>query len=143
MLRMRTLLGLILTGGLISAVACGDSSSGDGCEKDTDCKGDRVCDDGECVDADASGTGSGTCTDVGKVCSAGDTCCNDALCVGAEGEDSRCADQCTLDSQCQSGCCAPLSNSSARVCSDPSFCGTTPMGGGGPGGPPGGGSPGG
>lgn len=138
---MRTLLGLFVLGALALAVACGESSSGDGCEKDTDCKGDRICDDGECVD-DGASSGSGSCTEVGKVCSSANTCCSDALCVGVEGEESRCADQCTLDSQCVSGCCAPLSNSSARVCSDPSFCGM-PAGGGGPGGPPGGGSPGG
>ena len=52
---------------LAPLVACSSSGSGDttptGCTKDSDCKGDRVCSKGECVDAGtttSSGGGAGT-----------------------------------------------------------------------------------
>ena len=34
----------------IIAVGCGGSKSADGCVKDDECKGDRVCSDGKCID---------------------------------------------------------------------------------------------
>ena len=34
----------------VLASSCSDErSSGGGCEEDTDCKGDRICEDGDCV----------------------------------------------------------------------------------------------
>ena len=54
---------------LAPLVACSSSGSGDttptGCTKDSDCKGDRVCSKGECVDAGtttSSGGGAGAST---------------------------------------------------------------------------------
>ncbi len=54
---------------LAPLVACSSSGSGDttptGCTKDSDCKGDRVCSKGECVDAGtttSSGGGAGATT---------------------------------------------------------------------------------
>lgn len=61
------------------------------------------------------------CAAVGSACGAGAQCCGDAVCKTYQGV-STCADRCTAHAQCKSGCCAPLGNSSAYVCSDPAFC---------------------
>ena len=34
----------------VLASSCSDERSSGGCEEDTDCKGDRVCEDGDCVE---------------------------------------------------------------------------------------------
>jgi len=48
-------------------------------------------------------------------------CCSLSMCISYQ-QSTWCADTCTSNSQCKSGCCAPLSNSTKRVCSAASFC---------------------
>lgn len=48
-------------------------------------------------------------------------CCTDSTCVETVDE-TVCAANCTDNSECNSGCCAPLSNSTTRVCSPATFC---------------------
>ena len=56
--------GLMLSmavGGLSLAAGCGgavDKEGGDACSSDSDCKGDRICEDGECVDPAGSNNGT-------------------------------------------------------------------------------------
>lgn len=70
-------------------VGCSNEASGDGCDDDDDCKGDRVCDDGECVET--TSTAAGSCA----VCGAASLTC--AFASGHQ-EDK------TFDSSTQSGC---------------------------------------
>lgn len=49
-----TIVATLLTAG------CGGDSSTDGCTKDTDCKGDRICQDGTCVGGEGGSTGGTT-----------------------------------------------------------------------------------
>jgi hypothetical protein len=55
-------------------------------------------------------------------------CCMGAICIQetSGGQETRtvCKDRCTAGSECASGCCAPLTNSSDHVCSAPNFCAT-------------------
>lgn len=45
---------------VLAITACKPAESeGDGCSSDADCKGDRVCVDGECKTAGSGGTGGG------------------------------------------------------------------------------------
>lgn len=48
-------------------------------------------------------------------------CCADSICIDSAGS-TVCAATCTDNSECNSGCCAPLTNSTTRVCSPVSFC---------------------
>jgi hypothetical protein len=70
-------------------LACSSSSDDDDdddeeCSSDSDCKGDRVCDDGECVDPSGpTGTSSGTsggCATLGDDCSTS-SCCGSLVCA--------------------------------------------------------------
>ena len=57
----------------------------------------------------------GSCAAPGASCvAAGSACCAGSTCVTANG--GTCAANCTSNSQCSSGCCVPLSNSSQMVC---------------------------
>ncbi len=61
-------------------VGCGEPASEGGCENDADCKGSRVCEQGECVDPGGAGASSGS---MPGDCSA---CQLDALSCDAGGE---------------------------------------------------------
>ena len=61
-----------------------------------------------------------TCHGASGACTANTDCCLNYECVATNG--GTCAAICTSNSQCQSGCCAPLSNASVSVCSAPQFC---------------------
>lgn len=75
---------LVLGCALVSAFAACETEDGGGCDSDSDCKGDRVCDDGECVSDSGSGAaGGGTggsggaydcsaCDEIGFDCDAGE-----------------------------------------------------------------------
>jgi hypothetical protein len=64
----------------------------------------------------------GLCAAPGAACGANSACCPGATCtLNAQGA-SYCADNCTKNSDCMSGCCAPLGNASIMVCSDVAYC---------------------
>jgi len=67
-----------------------------------------------------SSEGGGSCAATGSSCSEQTDCCNylDAAGVCA---DFVCSDYCQSNSDCASGCCAPL-NVGGSVCSPPSYC---------------------
>ncbi len=73
-----SLLGML--GALL--VACSSSESGGGCSTDQDCKGDRVCESGECVDPGSVGAGGGS-----------QASCIDQ-CVAATGDEPGCRQSC-------------------------------------------------
>lgn len=115
-------------GSMMAACEGGAENSGasgpEQCASDNDCKGDRVCDDGQCVAPSPPSGGSGPgCSDVDESCS--DTgCCNDsdATCVaygGAVG--TMCGSVCEYGSQCKSGCCAGLQEGGG-VCAPMEYC---------------------
>jgi hypothetical protein len=130
------LVGVVCAGGCSSPAIADDDGESSQCDKDADCKGDRICSDGECVDpepdskpgASSSGGsgGSGMCLDAGEVCSVNGDCCSflegDGFCVD-DGSAARCADACFTNSDCVSGCCAPLEGD-GYVCSPVEFCNT-------------------
>jgi len=63
----------------------------------------------------------------GSTCSASMVCCPSATCVDDRANAATvCAANCTDNSQCNSGCCAQLSNSAAKVCGPTSFCAPPP-----------------
>lgn len=91
------MLGLGLGLGLATWVGCAEDSSGDAsaCGSDDDCKGARVCEQGECVDPGASaGEGGGSSSGVGPTGGSGGAA-NPAECL----TEVKCANQ--LD--CQAG----------------------------------------
>lgn len=61
------------------------------------------------------GAGADCLSDVNGCCP-GSTCAVDGL------GNAYCADTCTKNSACMSGCCAPLSNSSVKICSALKYC---------------------
>jgi len=61
-----------------------------------------------------------TCSGASGACTANTDCCENFECVGTNG--GTCAAICTSDTECESGCCAPLSNASVSVCSAGQFC---------------------
>jgi len=93
-----TLAGALVAFGVMVAACAGGGSedSADGntgeCSSDSDCKGDRVCSDGECVEAPSPNGGSSSsgppppsCADIGESC-ASEECCNDGgICVNYGG----------------------------------------------------------
>ncbi len=139
MTTQRGALWLALALGLAAPQACKvEEADNDGCSDDNDCKGDRVCDDGECVDPDEAS--SSRCDAVGDACGP-DSCCGDAVCVQYSGDQSFtvCEAPCVDGSQCPSGCCLPVGDGSVSTCSPAEYCGA----GGGPPGPSGSGGSGG
>jgi hypothetical protein len=66
------------------------------------------------------------CRSPAQTCSAQAPCCSDSICVVIGAGQSVCAATCTAGTQCNSGCCAPLSNDPAKVCSPPSACAAPP-----------------
>jgi hypothetical protein len=61
-----------------------------------------------------------TCSGASGACTANTDCCQNFECVGTNG--GTCAAVCTENSECESGCCAPLTNASVSVCSADQFC---------------------
>lgn len=62
------------------------------------------------------------CFEAGESCGADfEGCCADSVCVSAA-DGTNCAALCDQHTDCNSGCCAPLSNSDNYVCSPPEFC---------------------
>lgn len=114
---------------MMLAMACvpttaSDDDDGGGCQADVDCKGDRVCSDGECVDA-----GEASCDAVDEACEA-DSCCGASLCAQYSGEANSftvCEALCAFDAECPTGCCLPLGDSGSSTCAPSELC----MGGGG------------
>ncbi len=121
----------------IVVVACaggGGEDTEDGnseeCSSDSDCKGDRVCSDGSCVDQPSPNGGSTSsspppaeCSEVGESC-ASTGCCTDgnALCVdyGAS-VGTLCGAKCEYGNECESGCCGGLKDGGG-VCSPYDYC---------------------
>src|SRR3569623_1309684 len=69
-----------------------------------------------------SGGSAVACMMAGTYCPDPNSCCSDSTCVLYSGGIQACAFNCTTGSECASGCCAPLSNSTTKVCSQPSLC---------------------
>ena len=63
---------------------------------------------------------SSQCASTGGTCVVTSDCCGDRTCVD-DGTRSQCYDNCTSDSQCASGCCAPLEGGGG-VCADAGYC---------------------
>lgn len=118
----------------------GADDGGSECDSDADCKGDRICEEGACVNPEPSssegsgasgpgGNGSGaapdSCSDAGESC-ASESCCEDNSCVDFD-EGDYCAAHCGQGSDCVSGCCAPLEGGGS-VCAPANYCGSGPGG---------------
>lgn len=134
MIKMK-LVGALGVFGLVVAACAGGGSedsedgSSDECSSDSDCKGERICSDGACVDQpspNGGSTGSApppSCSDVGESC-ASTGCCNDsnALCVDYGGSlGTVCADRCDQGSDCQTGCCGGLQDGGG-TCAPVEYC---------------------
>jgi hypothetical protein len=70
---------------------------------------------------------SSTCAAIGSSCTAATDCClaaggDEPLCVGENGGATTCAAACTVDTDCVSGCCVPLTNGNASACQAAQFC---------------------
>jgi hypothetical protein len=61
-----------------------------------------------------------TCAGPSAACTTSLDCCANETCVTTNG--GSCASLCTVNADCLSGCCAPLSNASVSVCSAFQFC---------------------
>lgn len=55
------------------------------------------------------------CGEAGATCGGSVACCGSMTCIDVNG--GTCAAICTLDSQCASGCCAPISTGAFKACS--------------------------
>lgn len=131
----------------LAALFLGCSSGGGGggssseCSKDADCKGERVCSKGACVDPGTGGTGGGSgaagssgsggnCAGPGSYCSVNGDCCSAGDHIGPLGQvcisdDSSCHAACSSNSECSSGCCAGVSGSAYGACGAASLCETS------------------
>jgi hypothetical protein len=136
--------GVVVVG--VGALACAGPTA-DGCSTDTDCKGNRVCISGTCVDGTGSGDDGGsqpttdggsntdtsignTCDPVGTTCTTTTSCCQTGVGISAAGavcisNDNLCHAACTTDAECTSGCCAPVEGQSLGVCAEASDCAPT------------------
>jgi hypothetical protein len=73
----------------------------------------------------ATGTGgSGTCLADSADCTSTPNGCCSGVCLenGGSSQQHTCAAVCTADSQCVSGCCATLTNTTLKACSARGFC---------------------
>lgn len=95
------------------------------------CTKNSQCNSGCCIPLNNSSGGicaeASMCTPIcdtgGDVCGGASPCCSSSRCITERGAmQSVCKDLCTANSQCYSGCCAPIINSTERVCSAMSFC---------------------
>lgn len=93
------------------------------------CKNNGECNSG-CCTVLVDGTKSvcapakycaGSCSVAGESCET-TSCCPNTLCVTSTVTGVSCAARCALNSQCASGCCAPLKNTGELVCSPVVFC---------------------
>jgi hypothetical protein len=113
--KLGALLLVVVGAPLMALLSCGDGTGDDGCETDNDCGGGRICDDGKCTEPQ-----TGACVEPGNIC-VGPECCEGSICV-SDGSSSVCAAECTSNSQCNSGCCAPVSGTDKSVCSPAEYC---------------------
>jgi len=109
---------VLIAGGLALSPAC-STDQVEGCQKDTDCATGRICEAGACTWASGGSSGM-SCVETGQTCSVNRDCCNfqdeAGFCVNGT-----CADACSMDTDCQSGCCAPLV-SGQRACAPSAIC---------------------
>ena len=128
---------------LAPLVACSSAESPNaGCTTDTDCKGDRVCSKGECVDAGTTtssggGAGAGTTasgttttatgagggatttasTGTGMMCDAGNTLCGSA-CIDTTNDANHCGGcgmACAAGKFCQVGACISVTEGMVSI----------------------------
>ena len=129
-------LAMLFVGGVGCSDSPGDAQSG--CETDTDCKGDRVCSRGQCVDPSSSGgTGAGgtgvggsggagaasggsagtgggvACLPEGSPCAMNDDCCGvsnspPVMCVDFGEGRVECAQTCEVAASSCTNCCYPF-----------------------------------
>ncbi len=144
-----TTLASTAVGALLAACTTGGGGPATplgGCVSDRECSGDQVCRDGTCAtpdetpdaqgptpspakpDSGAPGSetpdAGGACVATGDACTYEQDCCNylsgTGFCVDF-GSGGACADSCTSDADCESGCCA-ATQGGGSVCSPPAFC---------------------
>lgn len=137
---IKIVLGLCLL--VMGGWACTGETSG-GCTKDTDCKGNRVCSSGQCVDkgsgggggsTDPGGGGSGgaaTCDGQGdcQACfdCAAESNCSDTIVACANSVDCSglldCVSACAADDQsCQGDCYNSYPQSASDMLADAEVC---------------------
>jgi len=83
---------------------------------------------GSAATAGASSGGSGTCLAVGTICTSTPNACCSGICqsdVSDPTQPALCAAACTSGAGCESGCCAPLQNSTLMSCAPRGFCSST------------------
>src|SRR5262249_17908555 len=78
----------------------------------------------------AGGTIGPSCLATTSDCTSAPNNCCSGICLAKVGDPAHhdfCADPCTVDSQCASGCCAMLTHTTQRACSSRGFCPETCM----------------
>jgi hypothetical protein len=103
------------------------------CEGAGGCSGGQACNAdgtgfGTCVCAVASSSSSGSpCLSMGTVCASTPNACCSGVCESDAADPSHtpvCAPACTLDSDCEYGCCALSVGANAKSCAPRGFCPT-------------------
>ncbi|MFO0547336.1 MAG: hypothetical protein U0271_03050 [Polyangiaceae bacterium] len=95
----------------------GGGGSNSGCASDSDCKGDRICVEGACVEETTE-----QCADAGESCDA-EACCSGETCVAFGGDSGNlCSANCSTGTDCVSGCCA-MTQAGQGVCAPQDYCG--------------------
>ncbi len=103
-----------------------------GCQKDTDCREGRICENHACTNAGTAGSGgsggSSACSDPGESCAVNGDCCGfDSVSPQSYCVSGTCAAACanTMDgTSCVSGCCAALAVS-GFACAPRAICSGT------------------
>jgi hypothetical protein len=122
------------TGACCAGTTCVEFPDGDFCS--ANCAVGMDCVSGCCAPLKSGGavcapsSFCATCKKAGEEnCQSNADCCAGALCISelSGGVVTRrvCKDKCTANNGCVSGCCAPIIDSTDRVCSAQNFCGGT------------------
>ncbi|HEV8246348.1 MAG TPA: hypothetical protein VGP93_11295 [Polyangiaceae bacterium] len=128
---------LAILGLSASALGCSSADQTGGCQKDTDCREGRICENHVCINAGSGGSsgsagtggsgGTSGCANAGESCGVNGDCCKfqsqtpAGFCVNGI-----CSDACASGAECVSGCCAQLEVSGsacapAEICSKSCF----------------------
>lgn len=70
-----------------------------------------------------SGGNAPACFDVGQSCAENENgCCNGSTCINNMDTPGICALNCENGSECNTGCCAPISDAAGSVCAPVEYC---------------------